>query len=185
VSSSLALNSPAFKEQVAITERALKNISLEQRRAVVFWAGGPGTKTPPGIWLNILDEYLKDKQSSVESALTARAALSAAMMDAFIGCFDSKYTYWVRRPFMVNHAIQTVMPTPNHPSYPAGHACVSGAAKTVLSYFFPADTKHWQAQAEEAASSRVWGGIHYTIDNQAGLELGERVGTVTVEKIHE
>lgn len=183
VSTSLALNSAAFKEQLTITERSLKNISLEQRRAVVFWAGGPGTKTPPGIWLNILDEYLKDKQISIETALNARAALSAAMMDAFIGCFDSKYTYWVRRPFMVNRTIQTVMPTPNHPSYPAGHACVSGAAKTVLSYFFPEDEEYWQTQAGEAANSRVWGGIHYSIDNQAGLELGERVGKVAIGRI--
>ncbi len=176
-----AYNSPEFLTQLRLTQEALKNVTTEQRDAVVFWAGGPSTKTPPGIWLEIADNYTKEKQLPLEKVLSTRAALTLAMADAFIGCFDSKYTYWVKRPFMMDPTIQTVMPTPNHPSYPAGHACVSSAADVVLSHYLPENEANWNSQAHEAANSRLWGGIHYTIDNEQGFILGTKVGELVVQ----
>jgi hypothetical protein len=38
--------------------------------------------------------------------------------------------------------------------------------------------------AEEAAISRLYGGIHYQSDNEVGLKLGRRVGQVAVEAYH-
>ena len=183
VPESLSFGSAAFDEQLKITQNALKNVTPEQRKAVIFWAGGPGTKTPPGIWLDIADQYMKGKQVTVQDLLTIRASLTAAMADAFIGCFDSKYTYWVRRPFMVDESIQTVMPTPNHPSYPAGHACVSAAADVVLAHYFPEDRDTWNQKSHEAADSRLWGGIHYTRDNQEGFTLGTSVAQLVLQQV--
>lgn len=176
-----AYNSPDFLGQLHMTQNALRNITSDQRDAVVFWAGGPSTKTPPGIWLEIADNYAKEKTTSLESALSSRAALTMAMADSFIGCFDSKYTYWVKRPFMMDSTIQTVMPTPNHPSYPAGHACVSAAADSVLSHYFPENKAEWNRKSLEAATSRLWGGIHYTVDNEQGFILGKKVGDLVVQ----
>ena len=38
--------------------------------------------------------------------------------------------------------------------------------------------------AEEAAVSRLYGGIHFRSDNETGLKLGRRVGTVAVRAYH-
>ncbi|WP_407928581.1 phosphatase PAP2 family protein [Alkalihalobacterium elongatum] len=56
------------------------------------------------------------------------------------------------------------MCTPKHPAYPSGHATVSGAAAVILSYFFPAESRKIHDIAEEAALSRLYGGIHFPIE---------------------
>ena len=66
--------------------------------------------------------------------------------------------------------------TPPFPSYVSGHSSTSGAASTVLVAFFPADATRLRAMAEEAAVSRLYGGIHYRSDNEAGLTLVARAG---------
>jgi membrane-associated phospholipid phosphatase len=104
------------------------------------------------------------------------------MADAVIAVFDSKYTYQKKRPFMLDPTIKTVMPTPNHPSYPAGHGTISGSAATVLAHYFPANTTEWARLGQEASISRSWAGIHFTIDNSVGYSLGESVAGETLRK---
>ena len=58
---------------------------------------------------------------------------------------------------------------------------VAGAASTVLAAFFPNKADELEAMAEEAAVSRLYGGIHFRSDNEAGLDLSRRVGTVALE----
>ncbi|MEK7571224.1 MAG: vanadium-dependent haloperoxidase [Patescibacteria group bacterium] len=165
-----------FQNQLAQVNNALANITSEQRKTVIFWAGGPGTKTPPGIWLDIVGKYMSAQEISIEKYLDTQALLAMAMADSLIGCFDSKYTYQVKRPFMIDPAIKTIMPTPNHPSYPAGHSCVSSAAATVLDSQLPENITEWDRLAKEAGDSRVLGGIHYPADNEQGTLLGKQVG---------
>lgn len=174
-----------FQSQLAQVKNALANITSDQRKAVIFWAGGPGTKTPPGIWLDITGEYMLAQKTSVEKYLDTQALLSMAIADSLIGCFDSKYTYQVKRPFMVDPTIKTVMPTPNHPSYPAGHACVSNAAATILSAQLSENAQEWQRLAKEASDSRTWGGIHYPADNEQGTLLGKRVGEYIITRFNQ
>lgn len=165
-------------EDVALirdVKNALTNITEKQKRAVVFWAGGPGTKTPPGQWLKIADDHMRAESVTLDRVLAVRAAVTMALADATIAVFDSKYTYWVKRPFMRDSSILTVMPTPNHPSYPAGHGTLSGASATILSYYFPAEKEAWMEMGHEASNSRLWGGIHRSIDNDVGFALGTKV----------
>lgn len=51
-----------------------------------------------------------------------------------------------------------------------------------MSYFFPAQAVHWYALEEEAGHSRIWGGIHYPIDDQAGRELGAEVAEDVIDR---
>ena len=177
-----AFGSDEFKEQLALTKKALSEATDEQKKAVVFWAGGPGTPTPPGIWLKIADDYMRQNNIELDKVLSARALLAMAISDAVVAVFDSKYTYWTRRPFMQDSSIITIMPTPNHPSYPAGHSTLSAAAEAVLSHFFPETEKDWKAEAEEGGMSRVWGGIHYPMDHDAGILLGGNVAREAISK---
>lgn len=75
-----------------------------------------------------------------------------------------------------------VFPTPNHPSYPSAHACISGAVSTVLSAQFPSEKDELTALAEEGALSRLFAGIHYRFDNETGLALGRRVGALALDR---
>lgn len=49
---------------------------------------------------------------------------------------------------------------------------------------FPAQDDELDAMAEEAAISRLYGGIHYRSDNEVGFTLGKRVGQVAVQAYH-
>jgi membrane-associated phospholipid phosphatase len=168
--------SAAIKQELVTVKQMLANATNEQKAVVVKWAGGPGTRTPPGIWLTLAADYMQAKGTSLDSYLETRALMSMAMSDAVIAVFDSKYYYQYKRPNMFDPSIITIMPTPNHPSYPAGHATISWAAATVLSSYLPDNKTEWERQAKEASDSRTIGGIHFPSDNTAGTTLGTNVG---------
>ena len=102
-------------------------------------------------------------------------------MDAAICCWRTKYTYYLPRPSQIDGKIKTATGIPNFPAYTSGHATFSGSASTVLSYIFPEQRETLQQQAEEAALSRLYGGIHYRFDNEAGLTCGRNIGKVAVQ----
>ncbi|CDZ78320.1 PAP2 superfamily protein [Legionella massiliensis] len=176
-----APNSPAWQRQLQDTENALHHISAKQTKGVVSWAGNPSTITPPGIWLKFSNDYIESEQIPLAQVLFVRSVLAMGMADAAIAVFYSKYVYWVKRPFMLNPKLHTIMPTPNHPSYPAGHSTISAAAAAILSYYFPQNKQVWWNKAQEASSSRVWGGIHFPIDTEEGLNLGEKIGNAVIQ----
>lgn len=108
-------------------------------------------------------------------AARVMALMNAAFFDATIACWDAKFTYWARRPFQVDPDIKPLFPTPAHPSYPSAHGCASGAQAAVLAGLFPADAAQLNGQADEAAQSRMWAGIHYRSDIDEGLKVGRQV----------
>ena len=88
--------------------------------------------------------------------------------------------------------------TPPFPDYVSGHSTFSGAASTVLALFFGTDDvpftsssdflrgvfrsfSSFSAAADEAAVSRLYGGIHFRAANAAGLQSGINIGTFTFE----
>ena len=100
----------------------------------------------------------------------------ATVMDAAISCWDAKYHYLLLRPNQADPALVTLIPTPPFPSYTSGHATFSGAASEVLASFFPEDAARLHYLAEEAALSRLFAGIHYRFDSEAGLRSGRQLG---------
>jgi membrane-associated phospholipid phosphatase len=108
------------------------------------------------------------------------ALVSAAGMDALIGCWDAKFTYFFWRPIQADGSIIRVIGQPNHPSYPSGHSCNSAAAAEVLASIFPAAASALQDEVIEAGNSRVWGGIHFPNDCTVGQELGRNVAQWTL-----
>ena len=90
------------------------------------------------------------------------------------------------------HALETVLPvvvaglvpSRSHTCSisPPRHAAFSGAEATALGKYFPDKATTVQAMAEEAAMSRLIGGIHYRFDNDDGLLLGRRVAVRVIER---
>jgi membrane-associated phospholipid phosphatase len=176
------VDSPAFARALDEVVQISRTRSPEQLRIVNFWADGPGSATPPGHWNQIAAELILAQPGSQLAAARVFAFLNMALMDAGIICWDAKYTYWLLRPSHADPTITTPVGLPNFPSYPSGHSTFSGAAAEVLGHFFPGDKERLTAMAEEASMSRIYGGIHYRFDGEAGLAMGRAVGRLAVEK---
>jgi hypothetical protein len=161
--------------------------SLERTPAQIAaarkWADWP----PPTIWNDELNRRLSSRRWSAVAGARASAYLNAAMFDAFVACWRSKYRFWTQRPYMRlrgrTPAFTTVVTTPNFPSYTSGHSTVSGAAAVVLAELFPDESETFAAQAREAALSRFWAGIHFAHDNDEGLAVGTRIGEKAVQRM--
>ena len=129
--------------------------------------------------------------------------MGIAVSDAFIACWNVKYEYNRIRPIEYiqkvidpnwnNPAPTDPVITPPFPEYPSGHSTEIGAAAAVLTGLFgdnyllvdrtqerlgfaPRVYPSFDAAAEEAAMSRLYGGIHFRSANEAGLAQGRCIG---------
>ena len=150
------------------------------RRTAYFWAIVPELRE----WIAITNREIFESRMADDPPWAARAMalVTIASYDSSIACFEAKYHYMAPRPFQVDLSVDMLFPAPNHPSYPAAHGCGDGAAEAVLSDLFPRDADYFKQRAEEGAWSRLWAGIHFRSDIEAGLTLGRSVGRLTIER---
>jgi len=150
--------------------------TVNTNEAAFYWQG------PRSIWNRVISQKIADYRldQNPPRAARVRAIANVAWYDSVVACWDAKYTYWQIRPYQ--QGVNPVFPTPNHPSYPGAHACSSGATAWALAYLFPRDAEALNRQAEEAAESRIWAGIHYRSDTDAGLALGRSVAQLVIER---
>lgn len=162
-----------------------------QTDIALFW-----TENTPQQWNRAIRGVAS--QSGLDLSETARllALTNVAMADAWIGCWDGKYTYRFWRPVTAIRAggepgWTPLAVTPNHPEYPAAHGCVSAAAAEALSRFFDGDTNtftmdstvtgtthtfaRFREAGDEAGMARIYGGMHYLNSVLVGQELGRNV----------
>ncbi|MXV50193.1 phosphatase PAP2 family protein [Pedobacter sp. HMF7647] len=177
-----SVNSEEFRKETEEVLKYSKNVTREHNAQVAFWADGVATYTPAGHWNAIAaDEFVKEKYSEVRWARNF-ALLNMALMDAGIVCWDTKYFYFNARPSQIDPKIKTLTGVPNFPAYTSGHSNFSAAAATVLSYLLPDRGSKFTDLANEAAMSRLYGGIHYRVDCEAGLATGKKVGEYAVQR---
>ena len=120
-----------------------------------------------------ISEYRLD--TDPPRAARVYALVSIAFYDSLIACWDAKYTYWAIRPNQLDPTITTLFPNPNHPSYPSAHASLAGGQGEVLAYLFSRDAEFIRNFAVESSNSRIWAGIHFRSDIDAGLALSTQV----------
>ncbi len=186
---------PGSEQHRAETHEVLavsRQLSAGQREAAFAWNLESGSVTPPGVWMQHTLAQLRTPPGAagtagarVETCLSVLATLSVAVHDAFIACWGVKFRDWSERPITairrdVDTSFVPLLVTPSFPAYVSGHAAVSGAAAAVLSAVWPQQAGAFAAMAQEAAMSRLWGGIHFRSDNEEGLRLGAAVGTEVV-----
>ncbi|MDT7832742.1 vanadium-dependent haloperoxidase [Flavobacteriaceae bacterium S356] len=154
--------------------------------------------TPGAHWIGICKIACKQTNSDFEKTVFAYTKTSIAITDAFISCWDEKYRSNLIRPeTLINKHIdeswEPILQTPPFPEYTSGHSVVSGAASEVLTSIFGdnfsfEDTTEipynlpmrkfssFRVAAEEAAISRMYGGIHYISAVNLGIDQGIKVG---------
>ena len=173
-------SSTAMAADLTEVRNTVSSITSDQLATVYKWADGVSTPTPSGHWNEIAVPYIVAAQMSEVRTARVFALLDMAMHDAAVSCWDTKYAYFNPRPSQLDSTIKTWTGLPNFPSYVSGHSMFSGSAADVLSYLFPSGASYFTGQAQEAAMSRLYGGIHYRTDISVGLTQGKAVGDFTV-----
>ena len=175
-----AFGSPAHRAALAEVKRIAQNRTPEQTALAQRWNSGD----PWARWNEVASDALRRHHAPDADAARVLAVLNAAASDAIIACFDAKYHYWSIRPSQADTTIALAdsVDLPNFPSYPSGHACSAGAFDGVLGHYFPDDRAEFTRIAEEQAMSRLYGGIHYRFDDDAGLALGRTVARYAVDR---
>lgn len=178
-------DSELFWKETEEVLRVARALTPEQRAIAERWNLDHGSVTPGGVWNRIALDLGRGLDS--DQAARVMAAMNAALMDAFIACWNVKFKWWTERPVTVIRSkldpnFLPALVTPAFPSYVSGHATASGAAASALAGFFPGQAAVLQARAQEAADSRLLGGIHYRSDNEEGLRLGRRIGERVLQR---
>ncbi len=177
-----AIGSAEFNIAAEELKSISKNLTLEQRKLAYFYADGLGTYSPPGHWNRIAIEHIVSNKLSPVRAARVLAFMNYSIMDAGISCWDAKYFYHYPRPAQVISGFKTLLGTPNFPSYTSGHSCFSAAAATVLTHFFKSNKIQFEKISQEAALSRIYGGIHFRFDSEAGNTSGIKIGEFSVNR---
>lgn len=194
----------AFHVQAMEVYGAVRALTPEQEAIALFWADDPGaTATPPGHSVSIATTVLRQEVADLATAAETYARVGIAVADAFVSCWDTKFTYNLIRPITYIQAlidadwntpdITDPVITPPFPEYTSGHSSQSGAAAAVLAEMFGEDYEFtddthaarglparsfdsFDDFAQEAAISRLYGGIHYRAAIELGLEQGACIG---------
>lgn len=161
--------------------------------------------TPGGHWIGITAIATRKAGSGFDQTVEAYARVSIALFDGFISCWDEKWRSIVVRPeTLINQFMDDawvpLLQTPPFPEYTSGHSVVSRAAAvtltdlfgpefafndtTELEYGLPArEFESFYSASEEAAISRLYGGIHYMMAIDNGVDQGENVGKYVIANI--
>jgi hypothetical protein len=161
--SSVGQNALPANVQAACTAAGYVQETTEQANAALFWNDPGTTIQPPGHWLQIANTVMASQNSSLLQSAQLSALLGEAMNDAGIAAWATKYRDNLWRPATAiqdcgpdgtaagsvtwstsfttcDTAWSSLIATPPHPDFIAGHPAFSGAAATVLADFFGTDT---------------------------------------------
>ncbi|QLE56855.1 Ig-like domain-containing protein [Nostoc sp. TCL26-01] len=187
--------------------------TAEQTQIALFWADGGGTFTPPGHWNQIAQNVVASKGNSLVDNARIFALLDISIADAGIAAWDAKYHYNFWRPITAIQKGDTdgnpntiadpnwtpLITTPPFPDYISGHSTFSGAATTILTALLGDNVNFtvnslglpgvyrqfnsFSAAADEAAISRLYGGIHFNTANVDGLATGKLIGNYVLQNL--
>nr|MDQ3957792.1 vanadium-dependent haloperoxidase [Actinomycetota bacterium] len=205
-----ANGSEQFMTELDEVKRLSTEATQDEKELAFFWDDGPGTFSPGGHWNAIALDLVRNRGFGTMQTARTFALMNAAIRDAFVATWHAKYHYWSIRPVTVIRERPQIEGTPNplydegwlpnlvtppFPAYPSGHSAESAAAARVLQYMMPdggAPSKAIAAEmgpagsidelAEEAAFSRLLGGIHFRSDNDAALVLGRKIAALAIER---
>ncbi|WP_428666283.1 vanadium-dependent haloperoxidase [Runella sp.] len=198
-----------FYQQALKVYNQVKGNTAEQVEITKFWADDPfATCTPTGHTFNIMTQLLEETNATLAKAVVGYAMLGIGEIDAFIACWKAKYDYSLIRPVSyiqkyIDPAFTTVIGTPAFPAYTSGHATEVGVGERIFTSLFtkgdgayvltdrsqvqhgfaPRKFTNFADMALECANSRLYGGIHYDMDNINGLKMGRSIGDNVVKSI--
>jgi hypothetical protein len=196
-----------FYAQALEVKNVADNRTEEQEEIARFWVDTPGiTGAPSGHWVSIENQLVEQLDMNLQQAAGMYVQVNMALSDAFISAWVLKYEVMLVRPetyiqTYIQRNWQTYVSTPAFPEYPSGHSVVSGAASEVLTHLLGqvafTDRTHliydheplqrsfrsFEHAEQEAAFSRMYGGIHYRVGIENGVRQGRCVGQQVIANI--
>lgn len=195
-------NTSPFFSQALEVYTVTNTLNKEKEIIAHYWSDDPGIGgTPPGHSINIATQILTKENASLALTAETYCKVGIAVSDAFISCWKSKYEFNLLRPITYIRAVidpnwTPILNTPPFPEYSSGHSVQSSATAQVLSDLFGyrysfIDRTHEMRKdivgtprlfasffdyAEEAAISRLYGGIHFRDGIHFGLKQGRIIG---------
>lgn len=161
--------------------------------------------SPGGHWISIAGQATQAARKDWSETASVYLLTSIALFDGFISCWDEKYRSQLIRPETIINAYvdekwRPFLQTPPFPEYTSGHSVISTAAAAVLESELGPDfafddrtempyglpMRHFtsfKSAAEEAAISRLYGGIHYRAAIENGQKQGSGIGYQVIQKI--
>lgn len=161
--------------------------------------------TPGGHWMGITLIASRKAELDFMQTCEAYSRVSISLADAFISCWDEKYRSSLIRPeTVINQTVDEdwvpLLQTPPFPEYTSGHSVISGSAAVALTELlgdnfsfmdsteveFGLTARHFDSfyeASEEAAISRLYGGIHYMPAIRNGVDQGRKVGRFIAKKL--
>lgn len=146
--------------QTACANAGYTQETTAQANAALFWNDPGTTIQPPGHWLQIADTVMQSQGTNLLQSAHLTALLGDAENDAGVAAWGVKYTYNLWRPVTAirncasgaeggvtwnpyftscDSTWSSLIVTPPHPDYVAGHPAFSGAGAAVLADFFGTD----------------------------------------------
>jgi len=126
-----------------------------EAKAALFWNDPGTTFTPPAHWLDITNTLTASRGLSTLQSARLASLVGQAENDAGIASWEVKYdpknllwrpitairdcASWNAKFTTCDPAWTSLIATPPHPDYVAGHPTFSGAAATILENFFNTD----------------------------------------------
>jgi len=161
--------------------------------------------SPGGHWMGISGIVCNQAGMSLDSAILVHTVVATTLHDGFISCWQEKYNSDRIRPeTAINKYMdpewRPLLQTPPFPEYSSGHSVVSSAASVVLTHFLGenfafTDTSEeyfglparkfnsFYEAANEAAVSRLYGGIHFRDACEQGVSQGRNVGQFVLNSL--
>lgn len=161
--------------------------------------------SPGGHWINITKMVCQNTNADMVKSAEAYVCVALSLVDGFISCWDEKYRSKLVRPeTYINQYIDEnwvpLLQTPPFPEYTSGHSVISTSAAATLTSIFgdnyaftdstevefgmpPRSFKSFMEASQEAAVSRVYGGIHYMPACENGKVQGRRIGEFIVSRL--
>ena len=168
-----ACDSPEMAPEVAEVRNFPRTPSaFLTNQLAMYWQSPEGLNTWPYVYAN---KWIFENKLDQNAPRVARvyALIAASFFDAFIASQDGKFAYWYIRPTQLDPTIVPIFPVPNFPSYPSNHSTFSATRSEMLAYLFPVHADEIRAIGKQAGDSRIWAGIHFQIDNAAGVQIGK------------
>ncbi|MGF1636929.1 MAG: vanadium-dependent haloperoxidase [Cyclobacteriaceae bacterium] len=162
--------------------------------------------TPGGHWMEIAGIASRKANFTMTETAETYVLTSIALFDAFIACWDEKWRSILIRPETVinkylDESWAPLLQTPPFPEYTSGHSVISTAAAHTLTELFGENFQFNDSSevdyglpvrsfnsfveaSQEAAISRLYGGIHYRPAIENGVAQGLKVSALIKDRIH-
>ncbi len=172
-----AFGSPQFTTELEEVKRISSNPTPSQRAIATFWAA----QSVQFYWQTAYDLIIRDRLST-PCAARVLVLMGATFLDTSIAVNDGKYTYWRIRPDQADPAIKPLIAEPSSPSYPASAGALWTAPAELMGYFFPQDAARLRYLGEEGSLSRIYAGIHFRSDVEAGAQIGRSLAALAAQR---